>query len=432
MHHNSLKNLMLFLGLIFFSYSISLMTSIPFFPLTFLFFLSAIYIINILKQLKILRLVTLFILLLFIHILLLLYQINYKNLPLGGVDWLVYDMWAHQSINLNGSNIFHILTGKENLFVKIVALLYVFTNNSIGFIYFFVFFCSLVLLYYLLKIQNVLSVSDSKFQFVPLIFFIWPIEVIMSVTFLREIPIQMCLVISFYYLLIFEKKRKLSYACLSLLFAIFSAMMHAGTIGIFFVFFAYLILNNSNKKIKITPAKILIAFFLLVILLNSPLWASMTQKFTNLNLESNSEGVSLGVQAGSTAYITKTSFSNPFEMILYTPYRFFMYEFSPLPWQINSLSTAIAFLIDSIPRYILIFIIFRKFKKNKGKLSSISYLLLITIIVTDLIFCWGTNNYGTAIRHRAKILPLEILLAFLPIKKSRTLLTERTDKEKNL
>lgn len=418
MQLNFLKNVLLLLGAIIFSYSISLITTTPFFPLVILLVFCSFQIVDILKQLSTIKTVTFFILLLGIHLLLLIYQINYQNLPLGGTDWMVYDASAEQSISLMNSNVFLILSSTENFFVKLVAIFYVLTNHSVSFIYFFVFFCSLVLLNFLLKIQRILTNGDNKFQFVPLIFFIWPIEVIMSITFLREIPIQMCLVIGLYNLLIFEKNRKITSLISCLLFTVLSAMMHAGTIGVFFIFFVYLVLNNREKKIKITPLRIIIAMLLIGLLLNSPLWTAMTQKFSSLNLELGSnESLELGRQAGRTTYITKTSFSNIFEMIIYTPYRFLMYELSPLPWQIISLSTAIAFLIDSVPRYFIIATIFTKFKRNKRRLSKIAYMLLIVIIVTDLIFCWGTNNYGTAIRHRAKILPFEILIAFLPLER---------------
>lgn len=418
MQLNSLKNILLLLGTIAFSYSISLIASTPFFPLVILLVFCAFQIVGILRQLITIKIVAIFIFLLGIHILLLLYQINYQNLPLGGTDWIAYDMWAKQAINMTDASIFLIITSANNLFVKLVAIFYVLTNNSISFIYFFVFFCSLVLLNYLLKIQQILTNGDNKFQFVPLMFFMWPVEVIMSVTFLREIPIQMCLVLGFYNLLIFEKNRKFCSLAFCLLFTVFSAMMHAGTIGVFFIFFGFLILNNGDKKFKVTPLRIIVAILLIGLLVNSPFWASMTQKFSSLNLNLGSnEALEIGSQTGSTTYIGKTSFSNIFEIIIYTPYRFFMYELSPLPWQIISLPTAIAFLIDSVPRYFIIITIIKKFKTNKERPSKIACMLLLTMIVTDLIFCWGTNNYGTAIRHRSKILPFEILLAFLPLEK---------------
>ena len=115
---------------------------------------------------------------------------------------------------------------------------------------------------------------------------------------------------------------------------------------------------------------------------------------------------------GSTAYIRRVP-KNAVDLVVQTPYRMVMLACAPFPWQVNSLGTAIAWLIDGIPRLVTLYMMGWYFIKCRPKdpEEQVLYLtFLLIVILTYFICAWGTDNYGTAMRHRAKIFPMEVCM----------------------
>ena len=52
-------------------------------------------------------------------------------------------------------------------------------------------------------------------------------------------------------------------------------------------------------------------------------------------------------------------------------------------------------------------------KSGNIEQKAVFIIFIILWLMTDLVFSWGTNNFGTAMRHRLKIFPLEILLMYV-------------------
>ena len=105
-------------------------------------------------------------------------------------------------------------------------------------------------------------------------------------------------------------------------------------------------------------------------------------------------------------------------VLLQTPIRFIFYLLSPLPWQVISRGTFIAMILDSTIRWICFYRITKLsiIKKDKLLLEYKEKMVigasLVIILSTTLIFAWGTNNYGTAMRHRTGMYPIEVLLFY--------------------
>jgi hypothetical protein len=346
---------------------------------------------------------------------LLIYQATNKNIPLGGVDWGNFNRQA--MLVLNESNSFiSFISHEQNLFAKFVAIIYYIFGPNIEQMYFFIFLTSLLVFQYIYKTAYFLLNDKNKASLVALIWSIWPSEIIHSVTFLREMPIQLLFIMSLYYFLIFINKRKVAFFFIAIALSILSSMMHSGMIGVVvtYLFIGVSILGSRGTGTSIfSPIRIAIFIAVVLVLVNSPIGEAMTLKFQDIESVEDLIDKKQRIE-GNTAYITSTP-QNSMDLLLQTPYRLFMFALAPLPWQVYSLGTLLSWILDGLLRCVVVWKLFEFFKLFKPKCENehvYKYLFLLMIILTYLIFSWGTQNYGTAIRHRLKIFPMEIILIF--------------------
>jgi len=106
------------------------------------------------------------------------------------------------------------------------------------------------------------------------------------------------------------------------------------------------------------------------------------------------------------------------DMVWKVPVRVIYFFFSPLPWDISKYGHFVGFL-DGVLYFIFLRLLWKKRKFVLQNPSS--KILLSMLVVYVLVFSLGTGNSGTAMRHRAKIFPIIIVLAapFLPIVRVR-------------
>lgn len=363
---------------------------------------------------------------------LLIYQAIYKNIPMGGSDWGVYHDTAVSILN-NNTNLVAIIGNSNDLFSKLVAFVYSIFGVNAEQIYFFVFITSLITFRYIFLSAKEITNDRKTAQIAALLFMIWPIEFIMSITYLREMPIQCLIIISFYYFIKFIKYKKQSNIIGAVILISFASMMHAGVIGILFVYIFIAIVYNSKKGIVVlNPLKIILFMIIIGLLMTSPFADAMTQKFSGIN---NADDIVERTQfvEGNTAYVTETP-KNPVNLITQTPYRMFMFALAPLPWQVYNLSTMIAWLIDGLLRMWIIYRMLKYFIKYKPTVprdKAIKTTFLLIIVLTYFICAWGTFTYGTAMRHRAKIFPIEIIMVYPCYKMMENQLRESIKKKRS-
>ncbi|MCH6266007.1 glycosyltransferase family 39 protein [Neobacillus citreus] len=353
---------------------------------------------------------------------LLIYQATNKNLPLGGVDWWNFNNQAMALLN-ESHNLVSFLLNENNLFSKLVAIIYLIFGPNTEQIYFFIFLTSLLVFNYIYKTAYLLLNNNNKASLAALIWSIWPSEIIHSITFLREMPIQLFFIMSLYYFISFINKRNILFFFLAIAFSIFTAMMHSGMIGVVvsYLFIGVSILGNKRSSM-FSPVRITIFIAVVMVLVNSPIGEAMTLKFQNIDSIDDVIDKKQRVE-GNTAYITSTP-QNSMDLLLQTPYRLLMFALAPLPWQVYSFGTLLSWMLDGLLRIVVVwklFEFFKLFKPNSENEHVYKYLFILIVIFTYLIFSWGTQNYGTAIRHRLKIFPMEIILIFpyLEMVKSR-------------
>lgn len=422
------------------SVAISIITTIPIFSMTIISILSITLILSNLKKVTNRNLIFIYIFIIIIKICFLLYQVIYKNLPLGGVDWIHYDRFGKELLLEKGGNIFEILfLASDELFTKITAIIYQIFGINAEQLYFYIFISSLIVFNYINLLSNELLKDKIKAQKISILFMIWPIEFIHSITFLREMPIQMLFIISLFHFIRVINYKKIKDFILAMVFIIFATLMHSGMIGILLTYIFILIASNGRKGIDTlnNPFKIILFIVIITALLNSPLSTSLTTKFGNVDsldslIERKQQYGDIGLDA-TTNYITSIP-ENKKELIMQLPYLVTMFSLSPFIWQVKNFSTLIAFFIEGLPRLLLVIMLikyFCSFKPVYPKEKQIKITFILIIILTYLIFSLGTKSYGTAMRHRAKIFPLEIILGYSALTMPKTKIKYKIDSNHN-
>ena len=120
---------------------------------------------------------------------------------------------------------------------------------------------------------------------------------------------------------------------------------------------------------------------------------------------------------GRAQYLGGMSVNNVFDFIWQTPIRIIFFYLTPFIWMISTVGDLVG-LLDALLLFFLIYYSIKSLYVTAGKQKNLIKGLLIAFIVISIVFSWGTSNYGTAIRHRQKMLVLLIPLASLSLKYS--------------
>lgn len=385
-----------------------LLTGAPYLSVLFGTLLVLISVDNILHKFERKQRVLIFVIFVFKYILT-VYQAILKNLPMGGVDWWNYHRSA-QCLIENFENISSFLLCKSDLFSKIVSVVYFVFGIHTRQINLFILASSFVAAIFVHKCIMILTENDRRMaDYGSLFFLLWPIDIIYSVTYLREMPIQMLVIIGFYYFIHYQKIRKnisLAKACIALALA---CMMHSGVIGILLIILLCMNYHEGDSlRTLINPLKIILFCLLMCCIVISPIWQLIIAKLGNFeNVDDIVRRVNQFNISANTKYISDmpTSFS---QILFQVPMRTLMFAIVPLPWMVYDFETFIALLLDAIPQLFFIYLsmklysVTKKDKKDRYWVNIFWGCLLSTYVVCGL----GTTAYGNAIRHRAKIFPI--------------------------
>lgn len=353
---------------------------------------------------------------------LLVYQIQFKNLPLSGVDWRYYDRFGSLLAIESRGDLLSIITSPDwDLFTRLTATVYSVFGADPEQMYFFVFVTSLVTFHYIYGAATLLLKDDVGAQRVALLFMIWPHEIVLSVTFLREMPIQMLLAASLYHFLRFWNDRGALHLVAALGLPLAATLMHSGAIAVP-VAYAYLAIRARDRggiQVVRTAIFAVVAFAIL----SSQVAAPLLAKFGDMSDPSTI--IDLGGAGNAEAISATTYYLNPGlgdAPTIQLPYRFAMFALSPLPWQATTVGTAMAVLIEGLPRLFMVYMLvacFQRCRTGQPRHDVLLGVLLLTLVVSYFIFSLGVSTYGSAIRHRAKFFPIEIILVYAAATASR-------------
>jgi hypothetical protein len=239
----------------------------------------------------------------------------------------------------------------------------------------------------------------------------FPNLAVLSVLVLREAPIHYFLTLAILYMIKYLKNKTSISLLLFFVFGLIGSIFHSGVFAIFFGFlFFQLILNSESGFFK----KIIVATICIIGLYYINITGIGLSKFGGSFEEGietlQSGGRQLAAHAGSN-YPEWLRIRGDFTDLLLLPVRLIAFYFAPLiPFMVRTFSH-LPGILDALFYLIIFFIIFKRrgiLFKNKMCKSIISIVFALTIV-----FSLGASNFGTNIRHRAKVLPIILMLPIL-------------------
>lgn len=290
-------------------------------------------------------------------------------------------------------------------FTIVMGYLFRFCGVSRLFGQFMLTLCSVVSIECAAKIFDLVELDDRRKGIAMWIICLLPNFAILSVIYLRESIVTMCISVSLLQYILWVKKKGNMHLLLAVAFSMLGAIFHSGAIAVSVGYILSLLLYNNKTghiQFKFTNvAAFLLILLMFVFVLNSSIGEKFLGKFKNLE---SVEDVASGVARGNSTYVQyvgdSSSISN---MVIYTIPRMFFFLYSPMPWMIRGLSDIIAFCFSSCfyiyTTYRVISYLISKRTENR----ELVILIFIVCLCAAFVFGWGTSTSGTACRHRDKM-----------------------------
>jgi|TARA_B110000238_G_C16142929_1_gene447424 hypothetical protein len=273
------------------------------------------------------------------------------------------------------------------------------------------------------KILDLFKLKDSKKLFLLALYGFYPQNIIFSSILLREALILFFFIYSMLFFIQWLRSNSRIHIYKTIIFVLLSAVFHPGMLlGLLVYGFVFLFFDVKNNKFQYSFKRktLFILVVGLAISLISYNTSILTGKFSFLLLEENTGLIDAyqsgsAVEKGGATYLSNFQINSITDLIFLTPLRLIYFIFSPMPNDVRNLGDIAAIVLDSSIFYFLFFIIVRKIKimyRSVFKILPKVFIILFLIIAVG--FAIGTENSGTAMRHRTKIFPiLMIVVVFI-------------------
>ncbi|PSL40788.1 dolichyl-phosphate-mannose-protein mannosyltransferase [Planomicrobium soli] len=272
---------------------------------------------------------------------------------------------------------------------------------------------------YLLKTLRFLEI-DKKLIFLAMgVFTVMPNSIFMSSILLRESIIIFFISISLYHFIKWFADGKFPDFLLSVILAVMSMVFHSGMIGFVVAYvLAFLFLSQKKSK-KAGQSFLYLIFFALLVFIMSQNTELFLSKFEGLT----EEGVEISGIGGSM-YLASFNGLSGIAAILVAPIKMFYFMFSPLPIDWRGMGDIVSFLFDSSVYLFLIGATIFGLVKSDMPLRNKVFIVMF-LAVTVVVYSYGTQSAGTAMRHRNKMIPLLLITFAIANSKQLVKLTDK-------
>ena len=268
------------------------------------------------------------------------------------------------------------------------------------------------------KILDLFKLKNTTKLFLLALYGFYPQNIIFSSILLREALIQFFFIYSMLFFIKWLQQNNRINIFKTLIFIALSSFFHPGMIlGLLVYGFMFLFLDVEKYRFNFTLKKmaflaLFCSFSLAIIMYNSSL---LTGKLAILAIQENSSLLEnyqskSGIEEGGATYLRNFEVNSPIDLVIFTPLRLVYFIFSPMPYDVRGLGDIGAIILDSSFFYFLTFIIIRNWKIMNSSLFKIfPKVFFILFLMISIGFAIGTENSGTAMRHRAKLFPTLII-----------------------
>lgn len=358
---------------------------------------------------------------------LVLLQASILSLPDSTKDAMAYELtgWEHAKAWNTGLEANFTITHVASLiYSKIIGVIYFISGRVPILVQFVNVVLGVFIVYYVYKIIIELGATKRSAQIGSVITALFPTLCLYSAITLREAFISFFTIVSVFYFLKWLNNGKISKLVLSAAFlllssALFGAMIVIGVMyAIFFIFY-----EVKTKRWRLISKQGLLGLFMVTLVtLGIILFGSflINKLPSDLRLVFSPDYMSYKVNLaakGGSAYLVGFTPNSTLDIFIQSPVRMVYFLLAPFPWMISSPGQILG-LIDALLYLVLVFysIIGLKYLKKYNNPAFWAVILMLLIIIGT--FAWGVSNFGTAIRHRQKIVGLIIAVSSLGITRS--------------
>jgi hypothetical protein len=243
---------------------------------------------------------------------------------------------------------------------------------------------------------------------------LFPTLLLYSSIILREVATVYPLTLAIYYLVKWDQGNAIRHIFLVAIFGALATAFHS--VSFILLLFASMrvlgdwftkILQRRGRDVLRRSISLLIIVGIVVAIYSSG-WAleKIGGGFGDLYFERIVE-VQSGSSTGRAAYLSGFSPDKPMDLVWQGPIRAVFFLFAPFPWDLELWIDGLGFLDAALWSIMSVGLIcsLRRILANRSAL-----LILVILVGMTVPFATGVSNYGTAIRHRAKLIPLAVTL----------------------
>ncbi len=293
------------------------------------------------------------------------------------------------------------------IYTKFLYFIYLFIgSNRLGAQFTNVLF-SMISIIYFSKILDKLSLSNKSKNLGILLISFMPNLIFLNSILRRDTLITLLAILSINKFLDWYQLRKIKYAIVALLYILIASAIHSAMIFVFFMYLFIIFMYNKKKdKIDFSGFNFTKALFSLcfIVVIGIYLFQNVNSKFSKFT-EMDALYETVSNTKGGSAYLTSMKVETLPQLIMFLPFKFVYFLFSPMPWDFRNVMDMFTFAFDGAIYLYLFYICIRN---KKEKFAKVMFYVFIPI---TLVFSLGTSASGTAVRHRYNVLPFLLVSA---------------------
>lgn len=246
---------------------------------------------------------------------------------------------------------------------------------------------------------------------------LFPTLVMYSALTMREAFIVLLLVMAFFYVVRWANTGKLSFAFLALALLFMQVFLHGG-IAVAGVLFLVIVVVYSMRQfirrlrvraLNVKSFMVIVGALMIIIILGRQLLSIGLPYLGSVDsLFDSGMYIVRAFEIGGADYPLWLLPKSALDQFLVAPIRAVYFLFAPFPWDITKAS----YLFGLFDGLIYLFLAYYMFKNRKtiwqNRSTRVLFLILCCLVI---VYAFGTNNFGTGLRHRAKFVVLMIALS---------------------
>lgn len=289
-------------------------------------------------------------------------------------------------------------------------------------------FCNLLININIYDILKELKMKKSVLKLTMLIAILSPISLIFRSGVLREAIIIMFISYSLKSFVRFCIEKDILQVIKSFVFVFLGTIFHGGVVFTAVGYFIGILGGQKNKKI------LQYLFFIVVLIVFVIFKNQLLEEVGGGDIDKAVQLASIysSLNDSSSGYLRGVDTESLGQLIMYIPLLVFYFLYSPTPEMFRGVLDILTFVLNStIFIYFTVGTIYFYVKEKKKFIpleKKIMKCLAISALLITIVFSVGTRNFGTAIRHRDKVLP--ILTVIFAVSRNRYICEKEKEDEK--